>query len=48
VDFARRGHRIQHSGAWEHGHMLAVTHAGGCFEAAASPRFQVACAAALA
>jgi len=47
VDFAPHGHRIQRSGAWDHGHMLAVSHAGGRFEAAASPRFPVAWAAAL-
>jgi len=47
AELARRGHRIQRSGPWDHGRLLAVTHAGGRFEAAASPRFQVAYAAAL-
>jgi gamma-glutamyltranspeptidase/glutathione hydrolase len=47
AELARRGHRIQRAGPWEHGRVLAVTHAGGRFEAAASPRFQVAYAAAL-
>jgi gamma-glutamyltranspeptidase/glutathione hydrolase len=46
-ELARRGHRIQRAGPWEHGRVLAVTHRDGCFEAAASPRFQVAYAAAL-
>ncbi len=47
AELARRGHRIQRSGPWDHGRMLAVTHAGGHFEAAASPRFQIATALAL-
>jgi gamma-glutamyltranspeptidase/glutathione hydrolase len=47
-ELARRGHRIQRSGRWDHGRLLAVTHSEGCFEAAASPRFQVAYAAVLA
>jgi gamma-glutamyltranspeptidase/glutathione hydrolase len=44
-----RGHRIQKSGPWHHGRVMAVsvdTASGRC-EAAASPRFQVAYAAAL-
>ncbi len=47
VELARRGHRIQRAGPWDHGRVLAVTHADGRFEAAASPRFQIAYAAAL-
>jgi gamma-glutamyltranspeptidase/glutathione hydrolase len=47
AELARRGHRIQRSGPWDHGRMLAVTHAGGRFEAAASPRFEIAYAAVL-
>ena len=47
AELARRGHRIQNSGPWDQGRILAVTHAAGRFEAAASPRFQVAYAAAL-
>lgn len=47
AELARRGHRIQRAGPWEHGRVLAVTSADGRFEAAASPRFQVAYAAAL-
>jgi gamma-glutamyltranspeptidase/glutathione hydrolase len=47
AELARRGHRIQRSGPWDQGRLLAVTHAQGRFEAAASPRFQVATAAAL-
>jgi len=47
AELARRGHRVQPSGPWDQGRVLAVTHAGGRFEAAASPRFQVAYAAAL-
>jgi gamma-glutamyltranspeptidase/glutathione hydrolase len=44
-----RGHRIQRSGAWEHGRVLAVAHdpASGLLEAAASPRSKVAYAAVL-
>ena len=46
---AARGHRLREAGPWSHGRVLAVTHrpAGGLLEAAASPRFQVAWAAAL-
>ena len=47
AELARRGHRMQRSGPWDQGRLLAVTHAEGRFEAAASPRFQVAYAAAL-
>lgn len=47
AELARRGHRIQRSGPWDQGRLLAVTHAEGRFEAAASPRFQIAYAAAL-
>jgi gamma-glutamyltranspeptidase/glutathione hydrolase len=47
AELARRGHRIQRSGPWDQGRLLAVTHVQGRFEAAASPRFQVATAAAL-
>ena len=47
AELARRGHRVQQSGPWDQGRVLAVTHAEGRFEAAASPRFQVAYAAAL-
>jgi gamma-glutamyltranspeptidase/glutathione hydrolase len=46
-ELARRGHRIVRAGPWEHGRVLAVTSASGRFEAAASPRFQVAYALAL-
>ncbi len=44
-----RGHRIQKSGPWHHGRVMAVSvdPASGRCEAAASPRFQVAYAAAL-
>lgn len=46
---AARGHRIVRSGPWHHGRVLAVTFDAdsGLCEAAASPRFQVAYAAAL-
>jgi len=47
ADLARRGHRMQRSGPWDQGRLLAVTHAEGRFEAAASARFQIAYAAAL-
>jgi gamma-glutamyltranspeptidase/glutathione hydrolase len=47
AELERRGHRIERSGPWDQGRVLAVSHAGGRFEAAASPRFQVAYAAAL-
>ncbi len=47
AELARRGHRMQRSGPWDQGRLLAVTHAGGRFEAAASARFQIAYAAAL-
>jgi gamma-glutamyltranspeptidase/glutathione hydrolase len=47
AELARRGHRVQQSGPWDQGRVLAVTHAEGRFEAAASPRFQVAYAATL-
>ena len=44
-----RGHRVLESGPWDHGRVLAVTHdpARGHFEAAASPRAQIAYAAVL-
>jgi gamma-glutamyltranspeptidase/glutathione hydrolase len=44
-----RGHRIRRSGPWLHGRVMAVTHhpESGLFEAAASPRSQVAYAAVL-
>jgi gamma-glutamyltranspeptidase/glutathione hydrolase len=47
AELARRGHRLQRGGRWDQGRLLAVTHADGRFEAAASPRFQVAYAAVL-
>jgi gamma-glutamyltranspeptidase/glutathione hydrolase len=47
AELARRGHRMQRSGPWDQGRLLAVTHVEGRFEAAASPRFQVAYAAVL-
>lgn len=44
-----RGHRVVESGPWDHGRVLAATHdpARGHFEAAASPRAQIAYAAVL-
>ncbi len=48
-ELERRGHRVRRGGAWEHGRVLAVSRdpeTGRC-EAAASPRFAVATAAAL-
>jgi gamma-glutamyltranspeptidase/glutathione hydrolase len=41
---AARGHRLEASGPWSHGRVMAVTHdaASGRLEAAASPRFDVA------
>ena len=49
AELERRGHRVRRSGPWEHGRVLAVTRdpASGLCEAAASPRFAVASAAAL-
>jgi gamma-glutamyltranspeptidase/glutathione hydrolase len=47
AELGRRGHRMQRSGPWDQGRLLAGTHAEGRFEAAASPRFQVAYAAVL-
>ncbi|MCP4003250.1 MAG: gamma-glutamyltransferase family protein [bacterium] len=49
AELERRGHRVQRSGPWEHGRVLAVTHdaSTGLFEAAASPRSVIAYAAAL-
>jgi gamma-glutamyltranspeptidase/glutathione hydrolase len=46
----RRGHRVRPAGAWSHGRLLAAAFdpATGVCEAAASPRFQVAYAIALA
>ncbi len=49
-ELERRGHRVRRGGPWEHGRVLAVSRdpeTGRC-EAAASPRFAVATAAALA
>ena len=48
-ELARRGHRIRRGGPWEHGRVLAVSRdpATGRCEAAASPRFAIAGAAAL-
>jgi gamma-glutamyltranspeptidase/glutathione hydrolase len=48
-ELARRGHRLRPAGAWSHGRVLAVRAepGAGLLEAAASPRFQVAWAAAL-
>ncbi len=48
-DLAALGHRVCCSGPWSHGRGMAVTRdpEGGCPEAAASPRFQVAYAAVL-
>jgi gamma-glutamyltranspeptidase/glutathione hydrolase len=44
-----RGHGVRRSGPWEHGRVLAVSRdpATKCCEAAASPRFAIAAAAAL-
>jgi gamma-glutamyltranspeptidase/glutathione hydrolase len=44
-----RGHRVRRNGGWLHGRVMAVTHdrESGLFEAAASPRSQVAYAAVL-
>ena len=47
AELERRGHRIQRAGPWDHGRVLAVTSRDGRYEAAASPRFQVAYAAVL-
>ena len=47
AELARRGHRVETSGPWDQGRVLAVAHTDGGFEAAASPRFQIAYAAAL-
>jgi gamma-glutamyltranspeptidase/glutathione hydrolase len=49
AELERRGHRLRPSGPWAHGRVLAATHdaATGLCEAAASPRFRVAAAAAL-
>jgi gamma-glutamyltranspeptidase/glutathione hydrolase len=49
AELERRGHRVRRSGPWEHGRVLAVARdpANGLCEAAASPRFAVAAAAAL-
>jgi gamma-glutamyltranspeptidase/glutathione hydrolase len=50
AELERRGHRVQRGGPWEHGRVLAVARdpATGRCEAAASPRFAIAAAAALA
>jgi len=42
-----RGHRLQRSGPWAHGRVMAVTHDRGLCEAAASPRNETAYALAL-
>jgi gamma-glutamyltranspeptidase/glutathione hydrolase len=49
AQLAARGHRLNDSGPWSHGRVLAVTRdpASSRCEAAASPRFRVAYAAAL-
>ena len=49
-ELAERGHRMHHSGPWDHGRVLAVTRHPdtGLCEAAASPRNRVAYAATLA
>ena len=48
-ELERRGHRIRRGGPWEHGRVLAVSQdpRTGLCEAAASPRFAIASAAAL-
>ncbi|NRA08920.1 MAG: gamma-glutamyltransferase family protein [Myxococcales bacterium] len=48
-ELARRGHRIERKGGWEHGRVMAVTRrdTDGLCEAAASPRHAVAYAIAL-
>ena len=48
-ELERRGHRLRRAGPWEHGRVLAVARdpASGVCEAAASPRFAIAAAAAL-
>jgi gamma-glutamyltranspeptidase/glutathione hydrolase len=48
-ELERRGHRVRRSGPWEHGRVLAVARdpVTGVCEAAASPRFAIAAAAAL-
>ena len=45
-----RGHRVERSGEWDHGRVMAVTHNAetGLCESAASPRGQVAYATTLA
>ena len=49
AELERRGHLLRRAGPWEHGRVLAVARdpATGLCEAAASPRFAVAAAAAL-
>ena len=49
AELERRGHRVRRGGPWEHGRVLAVARdpASGVCEAAASPRFAIAGAAAL-
>ena len=49
AELERRGHRVRRGGPWEHGRVLAVSRdaASGRCEAAASPRFAIASAAAL-
>ncbi|MFP8876613.1 MAG: gamma-glutamyltransferase, partial [Myxococcota bacterium] len=48
-ELARRGHRIERKGGWEHGRVMAVTRrdTDELCEAAASPRHAVAYAIAL-
>jgi len=48
-ELERRGHRVRRGGPWEHGRVSAVARdpASGLCEAAASPRFAIAAAAAL-
>jgi gamma-glutamyltranspeptidase/glutathione hydrolase len=49
ADLEARGHRVDRSGPWEHGRVLAVARSpeSGLVEAAASPRSRVAYAAVL-
>jgi gamma-glutamyltranspeptidase/glutathione hydrolase len=50
AELERRGHVLERKGDWAHGRVLAATHhpETGTLEAAASPRFQIAYAIALA
>jgi len=49
AELERRGHSVRRGGPWEHGRVLAVARdpSTGACEAAASPRFAIAAAAAL-